>query len=373
MPGILILSLLYLQPLKLTFRIIATWNTIIILLHFLSACISSYSKSIVLENVILVIALSYYSLYMYTKELKKRLKFYEIIHQNNQENEKLTYMHGFTDPGEKLMDCIEELENLLPMAKINTKTSLMKILDQLKFLSANFKFKETFSDVNNLTQNLDEEDKIYIQQSFIPTQTLNLKTQNKFKQRGSIDKFVEKILTHDAIMILKQVSNNWNINLFKLDEVTNHNPIKVLGKYCLKLYDLIDVFSIPETKIDLFFENLQKNYKENPYHNAMHGADILTSALYLISNSELCNKLSDLEIFIVIISHLGHDVGHPGYTNRFLINIQDPLAIRCNIYSDNDISVLESMHVSFIFDCLSDSAQDIIQNTSKEQFLMFRK
>ena len=105
----------------------------------------------------------------------------------------------------------------------------------------------------------------------------------------------------------------------------------------------------------------------------MHGADILTSALYLISNSELCNKLSDLEIFIVIISHLGHDVGHPGYTNRFLINIQDPLAIRCNIYSDNDISVLESMHVSFIFDCLSDSAQDIIENTSKEQFLMFRK
>lgn len=45
-----------------------------------------------------------------------------------------------------------------------------------------------------------------------------------------------------------------------------------------------------------------------------------------------------------IIASLAHDIGHPAFTNRFLVNTRDDIAV---LY--NDISVLENMHCSRTF------------------------
>jgi hypothetical protein len=52
-------------------------------------------------------------------------------------------------------------------------------------------------------------------------------------------------------------------------------------------------------------------------------------------------KLNDLEIFVLLLAALCHDVDHPGLNNAFLSASNDPLAIRYN-----DLSVLESHHAS---------------------------
>ena len=120
------------------------------------------------------------------------------------------------------------------------------------------------------------------------------------------------------------------MDMFEFDEKTENNGMTFLGRYCLKLYNLTEVFNIPDIKAGYFFNELQHNYKSNPYHNSIHGTDVLISSLYIISNSEISSHLSSLEMLLVIISHMAHDVGHPGHTNRYLINTQDPLAIKCN-------------------------------------------
>jgi len=56
------------------------------------------------------------------------------------------------------------------------------------------------------------------------------------------------------------------------------------------------------------------------------------------------NHISSLNIFSAVIASLAHDVGHPGVTNRFLVNTRHKLAVNYN-----DLSVLESMHASKTF------------------------
>ena len=192
-----------------------------------------------------------------------------------------------------------------------------------------------------------------------------------FKLSG--EKHIKNAFSLDVILVLKQVFLSWNINSFDFNYKTNQKPISVLGFYCLKIYNFIEHFSIAEEKITNFFEKLENCYKPNPYHNAVHGADILFSSLYIINNSLIGNNLADIEAFSMIIANLAHDVGHPGFTNRFLINLRDQLAIQCIFYSDNDNSVLENMHCATTFTILQESNSNILETFEIEQYLLIRK
>lgn len=90
--------------------------------------------------------------------------------------------------------------------------------------------------------------------------------------------------------------------------------------------------------------------------------------LCLILNGPIRESLESVEVFSVIVAGLGHDVGHPGLTNRHLISTQDSLSI---LY--NDHSILEHMHCSTIFKLLSSPDCDIFKNFSNNHFFRCRK
>ena len=54
--------------------------------------------------------------------------------------------------------------------------------------------------------------------------------------------------------------------------------------------------------------------------------------------------MENLENLSALIVSFGHEVGHPGLNNRFLVNNLEEMAI-----AYNDISVLKNMYVSIIF------------------------
>ena len=56
----------------------------------------------------------------------------------------------------------------------------------------------------------------------------------------------------------------------------------------------------------------------NPYHNAVHAADVANAVCFFINNG-LGSHLSNLEISSLILSALAHDIGHPGLNNAFLV------------------------------------------------------
>ena len=80
------------------------------------------------------------------------------------------------------------------------------------------------------------------------------------------------------------------------------------------------------------------------YHNKCHAADVAKSTFYLIMKSEVKNYIDDQENIVILVPCLGHDIGHPGLNNRFLVNNSENLAV---IYID--VSVLENMHASATF------------------------
>lgn len=372
LPGLLAFILLNLDSTGLNYRFLALCNFLIGFFYSVLILVESQEIFQILQVILLLAFLIYHAFHCYISELFSRLKYIETPNEIPEERQKIAPVEDLSQAGVRLQDCMEQLRNVLPNVRSKIRDIVENVIKSLSLLVVDSK-KLDFSYLDHLSEEMDEEDKLYIMQSCMPIKISRPSKMRRFQQRVSLDKIVEKLLSQEAIMILKQLSNNWNFNTFDFNEKTNKSPISVIGKYSFKLYNLIDAFSIPELKINFFLNDLQVNYKENHYHNAIHAADVLASGLFIISNSIITAHLSDLDIMIVILAHLGHDVGHPGLTNRFLINFQDPLAIRCKDYIDNDISVLESMHASIIFSMLQEPDKNILENVSKDQFLLIRK
>ena len=90
--------------------------------------------------------------------------------------------------------------------------------------------------------------------------------------------------------------------------------------------------------------------------------------LYFVFNSEIIKSLNSLDLLSIVLASLGHDVGHPGLTNRFLVNNRDPLAIQ---YNDN--SVLENMHCSLTFGIMNKPGCNVLQSLGPGDWVTTRK
>lgn len=91
------------------------------------------------------------------------------------------------------------------------------------------------------------------------------------------------------------------------------------------------------------------------YHNFRHAIDVLQSVFCFllhigalppyhsvdesVAKTPLCMILTPFDALTLLISAIGHDVGHPGVNNFFLVKLNAPLA---QLYNDN--SVLEAFH-----------------------------
>jgi 3',5'-cyclic-nucleotide phosphodiesterase len=93
-----------------------------------------------------------------------------------------------------------------------------------------------------------------------------------------------------------------------------------------------------------------------PYHNFRHVVDVLQAIFYFMLSlgvlpayggvdntsqypDSLSHIITPLDALTLLIVAIGHDVGHPGVNNAFLVTLKAPLA---QLY--NDKSVLESFH-----------------------------
>lgn len=93
------------------------------------------------------------------------------------------------------------------------------------------------------------------------------------------------------------------------------------------------------------------------YHNFRHVVDVLQAVFFFLIQigtlphypkdspltasppSAIASLLKPIDALTLLVSAIGHDVGHPGVNNAFLVALNAPLA---QLY--NDRSVLESFH-----------------------------
>lgn len=114
------------------------------------------------------------------------------------------------------------------------------------------------------------------------------------------------------------------------------NVLQAVGTEFLTNYDVL-----PLNELCLFLSLLESGYRDSPYHNSQHAADVCNSFYYLASKSQMWNAkdISTYSRAAMLIAALGHDVGHFGRTNLFLIKTCHAYAVNYN-----DRSVLECFH-----------------------------
>ena len=147
--------------------------------------------------------------------------------------------------------------------------------------------------------------------------------------------------------------------------------LPIIGHVLLKTLGLIDSRIISISKLNSFLYSVSEGYLETTlYHNAMHGADVAQSLciFFISTNAEQISETTVLDLLGMIISAMGHDLGHPGYTNNFHINALTDLAL-----TYNDASCLENFHTSYLFKILKKEENNIFEKFSIQDFKTIRK
>ena len=177
-----------------------------------------------------------------------------------------------------------------------------------------------------------------------------------------IDKYFDYIRTI--------IDQDFNIFDFK-KKVGYRSVLPIMCHTILKTLGLLDSKIISKNKLDSFLYSVSDGYKESSlYHNSLHGADVTQSlCIYFInSNIEEISETTVLDLLGIIISAMGHDLGHPGLNNNFHVNACTDLAL-----TYNDVSCLENYHTSFLFRIIKKDENNIFENLNKQNYKSIRK
>ncbi|KAG5474189.1 hypothetical protein CUR178_04302 [Leishmania enriettii] len=173
----------------------------------------------------------------------------------------------------------------------------------------------------------------------------------------------------EAFEIFKGI-DRWDYDTIQLEIITNGNALFYTTYLLLYKLDLVRHFNLDDTVLRRFLTAVQSAYHPNPYHNAMHGADVTQINYYIMMVAGLNEKcrLRREEIFAGIIAGAVHDFDHPGLNNNFHSRTSAYLA---TLY--NDRSILENHHLACTFELLRNPRYNIFATLSDEQRLVVRE
>lgn len=124
----------------------------------------------------------------------------------------------------------------------------------------------------------------------------------------------------------------------------------------------------PERIMMKFVHEADKLYPTNPYHNFSHALDVEHALSMAFHFTDASAFFSEQEQFWLIIAAIGHDLGHIGVNNAFLVETTHELAVMYN-----DKSPLENMHCSKLFQILSDPDANVFAEVDRAQFKDIRR
>ncbi|PAA87228.1 hypothetical protein BOX15_Mlig000524g4 [Macrostomum lignano] len=180
---------------------------------------------------------------------------------------------------------------------------------------------------------------------------------------------VETPHSEALIQLFETGLDKWGIDIFKVDELSANKPLTSVVYAIFEKRDFFSKFCIHPSTLVSYFSQVEQHYKpDNPYHNAVHAADVTQSTHVLLNAPSIGNVFSDLEILASVFACAIHDVNHPGVTNQFLINTENELAIMYN-----DMSVLENHHCAVAFKLLQNPGSNIFSQLDDVERRQLRK
>ncbi|XP_018613362.1 high affinity cAMP-specific 3',5'-cyclic phosphodiesterase 7A-like isoform X2 [Scleropages formosus] len=151
--------------------------------------------------------------------------------------------------------------------------------------------------------------------------------------------FLDDDYAGQAKCMLRKVGS-WDFDIFLFDRLTNGNSLATLTAHLFNQYGLIELFQLDVIKLYRFLVLIQEDYhSHNPYHNAVHAADVTQAMYCYLQEPQLSSSLTSCDILLGILAAATHDLDHPGVNQSFLIKTNHHLA---SLYQNT--SVLENHH-----------------------------
>lgn len=342
---------------------------------------SPLNLSAILSSAALVLFLLFYKVVeCHINSIRSRMIFWRKY------SERISISNNIYDKDQDL-NFETETEQLVFICE-KVKTLIKNVSKAIIFKDIKSKLKEAVFDINKLKKIIghgssselmmienhveDLEDREFISQNYRNASISSFLDSNRSKTYINLLEQKSRVLfpeygVNELTSVLDSIGKNWSFDIWFVKETTGRS-ISIVGQYLFERYSLGKRFSIPGSVLERYLNSLEFHYRENPYHNACHGADVMHSFIYFVNNSEMHRFITPIETMSCIIAGLGHDVGHPGLTNRYLITTRDPMAIQYN-----DISVLESMHCSIVYKFLMDPEHNLFESLSNEDWITSRK
>ncbi|KPP63342.1 high affinity cAMP-specific 3',5'-cyclic phosphodiesterase 7A-like [Scleropages formosus] len=146
--------------------------------------------------------------------------------------------------------------------------------------------------------------------------------------------------SHISVQCMLEKIGSWNFNIFLFDRLTNGNSLVTLTFHLFNHYGLIELFRLDMVKLRRFLVMIQEDYhSRNPYHNAVHAADVTQAMYCYLQEPKLSKSLTSCDILLGLLAAATHDLDHPGVNEPFLIKTNHYLAA---LYKNT--SVLENHH-----------------------------
>ena len=163
-----------------------------------------------------------------------------------------------------------------------------------------------------------------------------------------------------------------DFDIFELNKLLNKKTSVYLATEILGHLAIVDNGGIPQNILSNFIKEIVAHYdRVNAiYHNDLHAGDVMQTVytIFIKGKLEVKMKLSELDIFSILIAALCHDYKHPGTNNAYNINARTKYAMRYN-----DLHVLENYHISQTFKVLSNNKFNIFKNFSPEEYRISRR
>lgn len=127
-------------------------------------------------------------------------------------------------------------------------------------------------------------------------------------------------------------------------------------------FNLIEEFRIDRTKLRNMILGAHALYRNDvPFHNFKHAFSV-TQVTYLILRSGASTFLTSLDLLVLLISALCHDLDHPGNNNGFEVATKSEIAL-----THSGDAVLERHHSSTAHRLLYQPDNNIFENLSKQE------
>ncbi|XP_021943426.2 uncharacterized protein LOC110842028 isoform X2 [Folsomia candida] len=161
---------------------------------------------------------------------------------------------------------------------------------------------------------------------------------------------IDDLSVHQTNLVLDRISE-WEFNAFILDTCTGGRPLPNLCVHLFQLYGLLEHFNLDPVTVWKVFSIIEDGYHwRNPYHNAVHAADVTQAMHCFLQESMIFEKLTPIEILSALLAAVTHDLDHPGVNQPFLVATSNHLAA---LYKNS--SVLENHHWRSAMGCLNES------------------